>query len=365
MLLKLFILMCVSSSVVMGASAANPTSEGISEDGFQPDLQKLFPASSLTDLQTLMNNEGVSIPVPGPQKNTDVGFNQTKLSALHCQVLEAAKGKNVYELGSGCGYFTAKLLVAGAKFVTAIDLSKDAIEQRTPQIIAQYEKALSKSFKDQYRLTYGDVSDVLEKFIKMRTALGDKVPSPDVMTMINLLHYLTPNTAKEALAKARGMATPSTQLYILVNVPWSTDVAVDTYLTAKKRASPFPGYLMLSRTDTLICKEGEGKVLGKLSTVYTDSCHLSEDEDISPTKLDTDGKATPAGKDGFYAKVTVSIKQAFFFWDMETARRLLGAAGWQITDAYYLDEKSNKVPEFDGRKTSKKPLSLAVIASPL
>jgi hypothetical protein len=49
---------------------------------------------------------------------------------------------------------------------------------------------------------------------------------------------------------------------------------------------------------------------------------------------------------------------------METARRLLGAAGWKITDAYYIDENSNKVLEPDGRKTSKNPLSLAVIASP-
>ena len=260
--------MCVSSSVVMGSSATSPTSESITGGGFKPDLQRLFPDSRWRALQELMSNEDVCIPVPGPQKNTDVGFNQTKLSPLHCKVLEAAKGRNVYEFGSGCGYFSAKLLSAGAHFVNAVDLSKDAIE-KAPQIIDRYEKAFSESYKNKYRLTCGDVNDVLQKFIQTLAMIGDIMQSPDVMTMINLLHFLTPKAAKEALVKARGMATSSTQLYILVNVPWSTDVAVDTYLTAKKQASPFPGYLMLSRTDTLICKEGGGKVLGKLSTVYT------------------------------------------------------------------------------------------------
>ena len=357
MLLKILVTLFMSCGVGMASAA--------SDEGYKPNLGKLFSVSDLPALVSLMEREGVIIPVPGPEKNTDVGFNQTKLGPLHCTILEAANDKEVYELGSGCGYFTAKLLAAGAKFVTAVDLSKGAIE-KAREVITGYGSALKKNFDEgnHYRLMCGDVTTILKKLNQLKLNLGDKMPSPAVMTMVNLLHYLTPTTSRNALQKAREASGPLTQLYILANAPSGDDNAVNAYLTAQTSKKSFPGYLMRSRTDTLLCDPKSGKVLGKFSSVYTDSQHLGED--ISPIKLErTDAEPKIlATNNNDTTKLECYLKQSFFFWDMQTAHQLLEDTGWEILEAYYVTYNGSKLTKYDENEAKAKCLNLAIIAKP-
>lgn len=340
----------------------------VASGAFGVNLSALFPDVDEDKMYAIIQNE-MSVyqqeSLPAIKTNAPlmaVGYDLPYLTLIHQEALQGAKDQIVVDCGAGNGFFSAKLLAAGASRVLPIEMMKEPANNIS-KTIQSYEKALGKSFKRKYSVYEGDALSQLE-------SLGKKF-KPTAFCFFNFFHYTAPLDALAILKKSHEIAAEGAMIYGFANAIDGVDVIVQAYNEGRSKKSLFAGYMMF---DQLEDYEAYDPVSGKIHKTlrernFVDAHSIDANQSISPihiwngfydssktyqvktkSKIEPQYAECPELSQGRNFSVRrKKITKSFFFIDMTSLKHLLNESGWELIEANYshVTAPDQKIPDGD------------------
>ncbi|MBF0208188.1 MAG: class I SAM-dependent methyltransferase [Oligoflexia bacterium] len=317
----------------------------------------------LLSIVEFFNQYPVSIPIAYGPRGERYGFDFTRISSIHETALRASMGKDILTLGEGRGLFLSKLLMAGARHVTAVDVLESNRSAMQETVLA-HEQVVGRNFASKYDLIIGDATNLPGE---------TKV---DVICAMNLLHYLTPGKAIALLRNSiANHLVDGGDFFATMDAPSGDSVVVDNYIASKSKART-PGYMMTDSVtrqryhaqrvqidggdfsytygpsnyiDTVVSQNIRSTLLPIKSdyspaylwhgiynpnTTYTNG--NSGQPHIENVSFDSEtGGSDEKGENGILT-IDAKVFRPYFNWDMSTARYMFERAGFVIVDMYYI-----------------------------
>lgn len=337
-------------------------------------IEALFPDVDPSKMDSLLWNETSNQTADNVsliKTNSDTmegGYDLPALTMIHQEALAGAKNQIVVDCGAGNGFFSAKLLAAGAAHVLPIEMMK-APANNIPKTIQRYQEALGKKFEGECTVYQGDA---LKK-------LGDigKTFKPTSFCFFNFFHYTSPSAALEILKKSHEIAAEGAILYAVANAIHSRDIILEAYTQGLFNNPFFAGYMMLDRLeDYELYDPNTDSVLNTVEEKDVVAAHpLDPTQAIAPIylwngfydptksyKVTKKNKTTPEyalypelaqGTD--YIIRRKKVTKSYFFLDIASIKHLLDLSGWELIEANYFDgdDFEKKIPDFDLATTSR------------
>jgi hypothetical protein len=277
-----------------------------------------------------------SIPAK-PGKNA--GLNILNPNALINTIISNLMGKNVLDIGGGCGIWDARFLLAPLIHLTVIELSHYASNEIS-QTVKRYNDTIQElNYHTRLRIIRADFFSSKYK---------ESPRSIDVVCMLHIMHLFRPDQALLALSKIHGfLKDKDSRLYIRTNMPSLPPIngidIMSFYKKFSRAGSPYPGYMIFD--------------ISKNSLNVT--CPMTEAE------IDT--SFIPIYAEVIGARVR---RHSHFLIEMETMRKMLGKTGFEIIEIYaesgdghrFYEEPSIDMLTSYGKKDG---MSLNVIAAPI
>lgn len=336
---------------------------------FGLDIGALFPDVDEDIMDSIIQNE-VRTHMTAQQRtyiktnapSMEVGYDLPFLSLIHQEALQGAKDQIVVDCGAGNGFFSAKLLAAGASRVLPIEMMKEPANNIS-KTIQSYEKALGKSFKRKYSVYEGDAMSQLE-------SLGKKF-KPTAFCFFNFFHYTTPLDALAILKKSHEIAAEGAMLYGISNAMAGNAWTLKAYNEGRSKNSLFAGYMIFDRLEHY---EAYNPVSGKIyntleESQVVDAHSLDAKQSISPihnwngfydpsktyqvktkSKMQPEYAEYPELSEGRNFSVRrKKISKSFFHIDMDSLKHLMNESGWELIEANYLHPAApeEKIPDGD------------------
>lgn len=270
------------------------------------------------------------------------GVNLPYLTPFHYEILEQAKGKHVLEIGSARGYFVAKLAVAGAKTITAIELMKKELAEM-PEILKGYEHLLHIQVMEKVWKYAGDANEILKN-----TSLN---PKPEMAVLLNVLHYQSPFDCIELLKTLHTATDDSAKIYGIANAFMTSQNLPKIIQYNRQMNVPYPGYVVTDleeRLKIVLPKLNKTLISGK---DYPKAEYRTQWHSINTTQ---NFKLTQKFDGHYHSPETANVTkkhhheqwgdieetlklthQFFFLIDQPSLKKIFEASGWELTNSYY------------------------------
>ncbi len=318
---------------------------------------QVFAHHDRNKLETLFLSDPLNLGIS--RQGGEFGYSKPTLNDLHIKALETAVHKNALDIGTGHGYFIAKLLAAGTNHATGLEITN--AHDQIANVVRLAQDLLEEDFSNKY-------STIHNSFLKHSFKGRKKF---DVISAFNVFHYFTPQEAKHGLSKVQKILAKNGRFFFIVNAPTNEGFkSFRAYKLKRESGALYPGYLTMLRQDLqeyYVDKKGQPtKLKRKISTTFIDSEPLKDkaksqpgmflqgDPALLPHKWQT-GEAT-----GIF---TANIKETFFLWDKKTAEDMFAKAGLKILDIYYINSSLTRKDSLTDQDMENGAHFLAVEAS--